>query len=221
MDPSFGEIDKLLAYLKSTRGFDFDAYKRTTLQRRVQKRISLVGLSQYDEYIDYLEVHPDEFQHLFNTILINVTSFFRDLESWDYLRETVLPRITEARTGDDDSIRVWNAGCASGQEAYTTAMMFAEALGTEAFRERVKIYATDLDDEALGQSRLASYSAKGVETLPDGYREKYFERVGDRFVFDRELRRSVIFGRHDLIQDAPISRVDLLMCRNTLMYFNA
>ncbi|CAN5379207.1 PAS domain S-box protein [soil metagenome] len=215
-----GEIEKLLAYLKSSRGFDFNAYKRTTLQRRIQKRMDLVGIASYDDYIDFLEVHPDEFMPLFNTVLINVTSFFRDQEAWDYIVETVVPRILEAKPGDEP-IRVWAAGCASGEEAYTVAMVLAEACGPVAFRERVKIYATDLDEEALNQSRLASYSGKHVENVPETFLAKYFERVNDRYVFDRELRRSVIFGRHDLIQDAPISRVDLLLCRNTLMYFNA
>src|SRR2546423_6292032 len=100
-------------------------------------------------------------------------------------------------------------------------MLLSEALGSTDFRERVKIYATDLDDGALNQSRVASYSEKDVENVPETLLHKYFEKANDRYIFDRELRRSIIFGRHDLLQDAPISRVDLLLCRNTLMYFNA
>ncbi|RYG34685.1 PAS domain S-box protein [bacterium] len=215
-----GDMNKLLSYLKGARGFDFNAYKRTTLQRRVQKRMALVGSATYEEYIDFLEVHPDEFPQLFNTILINVTSFFRDMESWDYIRDTVIPRILESKE-EREPIRIWGAGCASGEEACTVAILLAEALGTTAFRERVKIYATDLDDDALNQSRMASYTEREVEGVPPEFLKKYFERIQDRYVFDRELRRSVIFGKHDLIQDAPISRVDLLLCRNTLMYFNA
>ncbi|RYG16887.1 PAS domain S-box protein, partial [bacterium] len=161
-----------------------------------------------------------EFPHLFNTILINVTSFFRDPEAWDYLRDQVVPTVVLPQ-GHDQSLRVWVAGCASGEEACTVAMVLAEAMGRDAFRERVKIYATDLDDDALNTSRHATYTARQVESVPAELLTKYFERVGDRYVFDRELRRSIVFGRHDLINDAPISRVDLLLCRNTLMYFNA
>jgi two-component system CheB/CheR fusion protein len=116
---------------------------------------------------------------------------------------------------------VWSAGCASGQEAYTAAIMLAEELGLDAFRDRVKIYATDVDEQALAEARQAVYSAKQVADIPKPLLEKYFERNGELYTPNRELRRSVIFGRHDLIQDAPISRVDLLLCRNTLMYFNS
>jgi len=179
-----------------------------------------VDVPGYEEYVDYLEVHQNEFQHLFNTILINVTSFFRDREAWTYFESDVVPRIVETKPVEQP-IRVWAAGCASGEEAYSVAMILGEALGLPAFRDRVKIYATDLDEDALNTSRFASYSEREVESVPPPLLSKYFERVNDRYYFDRELRRSVIFGRHDLIQDAPISKVDILLCRNTLMYFNA
>ena len=117
-------------------------------------------------------------------------------------------------------IRVWSAGTASGEEAYSLAILLAEELGIEGFRSRVKIYATDVDDEALNQARQGSYGIKAVEEMPPELRDRYFERVGAQYVFHKELRRSVIFGRHDLVQDAPISRLSLLVCRNTLMYFN-
>ncbi|HXG63832.1 MAG TPA: protein-glutamate O-methyltransferase CheR, partial [Blastocatellia bacterium] len=213
-------FEALLDYLKRARGFDFTGYKRTSLKRRIQKRISMVGVEGFEEYLDYLEVHPEEFLHLFNTILINVTYFFRDEAAWEYLRTALIPRIVAGKKSDEP-IRVWSAGCASGEEAYTVAMLLAEELGEDAFRERVKVYATDADEEALMQARAASYSAKQVEAIPPELLEKYFERSETRYVFRKDLRRSVIFGRHDLIQDAPISRVDLLICRNTLMYFNA
>jgi two-component system, chemotaxis family, CheB/CheR fusion protein len=116
---------------------------------------------------------------------------------------------------------VWSAGCASGEEVYTIAMLLAQALGREQFRERVKIYGTDVDEEALGQARQAVYDSRGVEGVPPDLLQKYFDRQEEHFVFDKELRRSVIFGRHDLTQDAPISRINLLTCRNCLMYFNA
>jgi two-component system, chemotaxis family, CheB/CheR fusion protein len=200
--------------------FDFTGYKRTSLTRRIDKRIQDVGAGGYLAYLDHLEVDPEEFTQLFNTILLNVTSFFRDPPAWEFLGGEILPRLAKAKAADEP-IRIWSAGCASGEEAYTLAMVVAEALGPEAVRERVKIYATDVDEEALGEARQARYTARQVNGVPPELLERYFERNGDGYVFSKELRRSVIFGRHDLIQDAPISRIDLLVCRNTLMYLNS
>lgn len=212
-------FEEVLLYLKESRGFDFTGYKRTSLQRRVRHRMSQVGIENYADYIDQLQVNADEFGALFNTILINVTGFFRDPEAWTYLREDVIPAILAER-GPDDPIRVWSAGCASGEEAYSLAITLAEALGTDRFRQQVKIYATDVDDEALTQARLASYNERDLQALSPELTAKYFESQNGRYSFRKDLRRSIIFGRNDLVQDAPISRIDLLVCRNTLMYFN-
>ena len=216
-DPRF---ETLLEFLQRERGFDFTGYKRPSLIRRVRRRMQIIGIEDFERYIEYLEVHPEEFVQLFNTILINVTSFFRDEAPWEFLTKEVLPPLLAAKE-PHEHVRIWSAGCASGQEAYSLAIAFAEALGPEAFRERVKVYGTDADEEALNVARLASYNAKDVETLPPDLLERYFEPQKNRFVFRPELRRSIIFGRHDIVQDAPISRLDLLVCRNTLMYFNA
>ena len=151
-----------------------------------------------------------------------MTGFFRDPSAWECLTKDVVPKLV--RTDNPGKpIRIWEPqAVASGEEAYTLAIMLAEALGAEGFRERVKIYATDItDDIALSRARLAVYEAKEVENVPAELRDKYFEKVNYRYAFLKEYRRSVIFGRHDLLQDAPISRIDLLVCRNTLMYFNS
>jgi two-component system CheB/CheR fusion protein len=216
-DESF---EKLLLFLRQSRGFDFTGYKRSTLLRRVKHRMDQVGISNYPEYLNYLQQHQEEFSFLFNTILINVTSFFRDPAAWEYLSAEVLPRMIAAKS-PNEPIRVWSAGCASGEEAYTLAMALAEALGMSQFRERVKVYATDVDEDALRKARQGSFVDEDLEDVPASLREKYFETNGGRFLFRGDLRRTVIFGRHDLLQDAPISRIDLLVCRNTLMYFEA
>jgi two-component system CheB/CheR fusion protein len=148
------DLEVLLDYLRRSRGFDFTGYKRTSLSRRIERRIQDVGADGYLGYLDHLEVDPEEFTQLFNTILLNVTGFFRDPPVWEYLSAEVLPRLADAKAADEP-IRVWSAGCASGEEAYTLAMVVAEVLGAEAVRERVKIYATDVDEEALGQARQA------------------------------------------------------------------
>jgi two-component system CheB/CheR fusion protein len=214
------DFDALLDYLKRSRGFDFTGYKRASLTRRIHRRMQAVRVKTYGEFAQLLEQNPAEFDHLCNTVLINVTAFFRDGVPWDALTSEIVPRILESKR-PDDPIRVWSAGCASGEEAYTLAMVLAEPLGADAFRTRVKIYATDVDEQALTIARHATYDSKRVEGIPPELLERYFERQDGRYTFRKDLRRLVIFGRNDLVQDAPISRIDLLVCRNTLMYFNA
>ena len=217
MGPDFA---RLLEHIRDTRGFDFSGYKRTTLVRRVTKRMTQVGVKDYADYLEYLEANPDEFAALFNTILINVTSYFRDAQAWEYLQQEILPRIISSK-GQFEPIRVWCAGVASGEEAYSVAMLLCETLGVAAYRQRTKIYATDVDDDALTRARQGRAAAKDLEEVPASLREKYFEAEGDYYLLRSDLRRSIIFGRHDLLQDAPISRIDLLISRNTLMYFES
>lgn len=213
------DLTRLLEYLKASRGFDFTGYKVSTLSRRIQKRMGEVGVESYADYIDFLEVHPGEHAPLFNTVLIKVTSFFRDDEPWRTLAAELPVRLARM-VGEERPIRVWSAGCASGEEAYSIAMLLCEALGEEGFRQRVKIYGTDADEEALAAARLGAYDERHVAEVPPDLLGKYFEPSKGRHAFRADLRRALIFGRHDLVQDAAISRVDLLICRNVLMYFN-
>src|SRR5215212_6968982 len=199
-DPSF---ERLLNFLRDNRSFDFTGYKRPSLMRRVRHRMHEVGIESFDDYQDVLQLEPQEFTALFNTILINVTSFFRDAEAWEQLRTEVLPQILDASNGR--AIRVWSAGCSAGQEAYTIAMLLHEAMGSS-FRERAKIYATDIDADALNYARQASYAERETQGLPESYRDRYFDLINGRYVFTPDLRRSVIFGRNDVTADAPISR---------------
>ncbi|MGW2342034.1 CheR family methyltransferase [Streptomyces sp. NPDC001661] len=213
------ELEDLLRFLRDARGFDFTGYKRSSLGRRIRKRMADIGIDSYGEYRDQLETNAAEFGSLFNTILINVTSVFRDADAWTYMQREVIPEVL-AEHSPEDEIRVWSAGCSSGEEAYSLAIMFAEALGIEEAVSRVKVYGTDVDDEALRDARSGLYTAKALEPLSEELRGKYFEQNGSQFSFRADLRRRVIFGRHDITRDAPISRLDLLVCRNTLMYFN-
>lgn len=216
------EFESLINYIKRNRGFDFTGYKRSSLMRRVLKRMQAIEVESFTDYIDHLEVHPEEFIELFNTILINVTSFFRDRLAWEYIESNIIPQIL-AHKDPEEPIRVWSAGCATGQEAYTLAIVLAEALGIEQFKLQVKIYATDVDEDALDYARHATYDDREVAAagLSPELLEKYFDHSESKYIFRKDLRRSVIFGRHDLVHDAPISRIDLLVCRNSLMYFNA
>jgi CheR methyltransferase, SAM binding domain/CheR methyltransferase, all-alpha domain len=157
-DPDF---EQLLAFIRDERAFDFTGYKRPSLTRRITKRMDARGIDSFAAYQELLEAEPDEFGPLFDTILINVTSFFRDDLAWDYLTAEIVPKIVES----SHDIRIWSTGCATGEEAYTTAIVFAEALGEDDFRRCVKIYATDIDGGALSVGRHALLAADRVHEL--------------------------------------------------------
>jgi two-component system CheB/CheR fusion protein len=213
------ELTELLQYLHERRGLDLSGYKRVGLIRRLTKRMRTVGVEGFGAYQSFIETHPTEYTGLLDTLLINVTAFFRDDLPWEYLRTEIVPRLLEQK-GATEVIRVWCAGCATGEEAYSLAIVLAEALGIEKFMERVKLYATDLDNEALAKARLGTYSERDLAEVPAPIVEKYFDHRDQTLHFRKDLRRGVIFDRNDLVKDAPISHVDLLACRNTLMYFD-
>ena len=206
----------LIRYIQESRGIDFRGYKSTSLRRRIALRMEQVGAADYEAYHEFLEAHPQEFAELLNTILINVTSFFRDPEAWELLKTEIVLRLVASK--QHDTIRVWSIGCASGEEPYSLAILFAEAMGLTEFGQRVKIYATDLDESALNVARRATYLPRDLEHVPEALRQKYFEHTGNHYAVSRELRKCVIFGRHNIVHDAPISRINLIVCRNLLIY---
>ncbi len=214
------DFEELLDYLKRSRGFDFTGYKRASLVRRVSLRMKAVGVESFRDYLDFLQVDPAEYTALFDTLLINVTGFFRDPGAWEFMSSEILPGLLASK-GPSNPVRVWSAGCASGEEAYTLAIALAELLGVDEMRQRVKIYGTDIDEAALTIARHATYAPKALSAVPEPLLQKYFEKFGANYIFRKDLRRTVIFGRHDLVHAAPISHIDLLACRNTLMYLNA
>ena len=218
--PPDEELEALLVYLRDERGADFTGYKRPSVTRLINRRMRTAGVAGYREYVDLLQVEPSELAALLDVLLINVTSVFRDVEAWDELADRLLPAAL-AKLGPDEPVRVWSAACATGEEAYSVAMVLHGLLGDEQYKRRVKIYATDIDEHALGIARLGRYSPAALEHLTPSQRDTYFEQDGELLRFRSDLRPSLIFGRHDLLQDAPISRVLLLSCRNVLMYFTA
>lgn len=201
-------------------GFDFTAYNWSTVIPQVFMRMRANSIESLEEYMDHLLTHSDEFALLFDAILVHITAFFRDVGEWDALSEEVLPRIISGKRSNEP-IRVWSAGCSSGEEVYTLAILLAEALGMDAFRKNVRIFATDIDGEALAKGRRAVYSEKAVAAIPEELRSKYFNKVINSYVVRSELRDRVVFGRHDLFQDPPFSNIDLISCRNTLMFFKS
>jgi two-component system CheB/CheR fusion protein len=213
------KFETLLNYLRQKHHFDFTNYKREGLMRRISYRMQQLSITDFSKYNEYLEVDSEEFVNLFNIIENNFTYFFRDITDWHYLSNQIIPQIIASKSSEEP-IRTWSAGCSSGQETYTLAMILAELLGLEQFRQRVQIYGTDIDQEALNQARQGSYFSDQVSNVPGSLLNKYFERADDRYVFRRDLRSSIFFRSHNMIEAPPIPQIDLLLCRNTLIYFN-
>jgi two-component system CheB/CheR fusion protein len=212
-------LKDLLQELAEQRNFDFRGYKKTTLERRFRRRMFQLNLGGYADYGDYIRKHPDEINQLLNTLLINVTEFFRDPPAWEIMRHEILPSLLK-RLKPGHSFRVWSAGCASGEEPYSVAILLCEHFGQRVQDYDIKIYATDIDDEALNTARRGEYSIDSVRRIRPEWRDKYFHGKGLLRV-NRDVRRLVIFGRSNLAHDAPISHVNLLICRNLLIYFDS
>lgn len=212
------DIEPLLELIRDSC-LDFSGYRRASLARRIEKRMRALGMPDVAQYRELLKISSVEREKLVDAILINVTRFFRDDSSWAFLADEVVPQLVLQRPAPK-RIRIWCAGCASGEEAYTLAMLFADALGMDDFTKRVRIHATDVDTSALAQARRASYTEQQVEHVPDDLRRRYFRHSGRFWFIREEIRRPVRFSRHSIICDPPIPNVDLLSCRNTLMYLN-
>jgi two-component system, chemotaxis family, CheB/CheR fusion protein len=200
---------------------DFRPYKPTTIMRRISRRMAVTHVGNLRDYAKYLEDHPDEVAELVMSFLIKVTEFFRDEQAFAYLKKNVMPRIIERAQESDKTLRFWSAGCATGEEPYTLALLVADLLGAELPHWSVKIFATDLDEGAINFARRGLYPPNVLEKLPEGYRDRYFEKVDHGYRISKTLRQMVIFGHQDLSRGVPFPRIDLVVCRNLLIYFNA
>lgn len=223
--PEEGQVEdrgfhRVLERLHSHHGFDFREYKEASLARRIRARMSQMHVDGFNDYVRYLDRHPNEYAPLIDTILINVTGFFRDPEAWQVLRRDVLPKIVDD-AATSRNIRVWCAGCSSGEEAYSAGIAVAEALRERSRGYDVKIYATDVDEEALASARAGLYRLDQLKDVPSELVERYFTPDGQAYRVSRDIRRWCLFGKHDVAHDPPLSHVDLLICRNVLIYFDA
>ena len=209
----------LLQWLAEERNLDLRGYKTSSLERRFRHRMFQLKIADFGDYLGYIRDHPDEVTALLNTVLINVTHFFRDPQGWEALRTQVLPELVE-RLQPGDTFRAWSAGCASGEEAYSIAILLSEQFGEDLKNYDVKVYATDVDEDTLNIARRGEYPTDKLRHVRPEWREKYFK---DDHIsrINREIRRLCIFGRGNLVSDAPISHVHLLLCRNVLIYFNS
>ena len=220
VDANDPALEALLDQLSDRYNFDFHDYKTASLVRRLRTRMHQVHVDGFEAYARYVDTHPDEHVTLFNTILINVTGFFRDPEAWRALGEAIIPRVVE-EAAETRSIRVWSPGCSSGEEPYSIALLLAEQLGERAGEFEIKIYGTDVDTDALTAARQALYRSDQIKDVPEPMLDRYFTRDGSLWRLRRDIRRWCIFGVHNLTQAPPLSHVDLLVCRNVLIYFNS
>ncbi|WP_308815481.1 CheR family methyltransferase [Sphingomonas sp. GV3] len=212
-------VDDLCRVLRTAIGHDFSGYKRSTLIRRVERRMHVLGIETGRAYLERVRRDSDECEALFRDLLINVTRFFRDAEFFETLRTRVIEPLLRDRAPDED-VRVWIPGCSSGEEAYSIAMLFAEAARTTGQPLAVQIFATDIDEQMLGQAREGTYPAAALADIPAALRERYTILHADRFTIVPHIRDMIRFSNHSLVKDPPFSRIDLLSCRNLLIYFD-
>lgn len=196
----------------------FGQYRRESLFRRIRRRMRTVGIEDLAGYRDYLNVHPEEHGHLCRDVPVHRTEFLRDPAAWGLLASRYLPALlADKRPGD--GVRAWSAGCATGEEAYTLAMVLLEVAAEAGFRGPTRVYGTDVSERAVERARAGRFSGERLAALPAPLRDRHFARHGDDWRPSMPLRRSIVFAGHDLLRDPPLGRVDVLVCRNTLMYF--
>jgi two-component system, chemotaxis family, CheB/CheR fusion protein len=209
---------KILMLLRTKTRHDFSLYKLNTIRRRIERRMDVHNLTDPGAYARYLAENPAEVHVLFKELLINVTSFFRDPEAFEVLKSDIIPGLLENKP-EDYVFRVWVAGCATGEEAYSIAMIFRECIDAARHSFRVQIYATDIDDDAIAVARVGFYPENiAIDVHADRLR-RFFVKEETGFRIKKEIREMVIFAVQDVIRDPPFTRLDLLSCRNLLIYF--
>lgn len=212
-------LQKIFVQLRRRADHDFSHYKRATVLRRIARRMQVHQMPGLAAYLEVLREDPAETEALFRELLISVTNFFRDPEAMDVLAREVIPELCEKLRGG--TLRVWVPGCATGEEAYSLAMLLSEACEGLASPPRVQIFATDVDERALATARRGLYPDAIAGDVSDARLARFFERAGSEFAVKASLRETILFTRHDLLRDPPFSRLDLVSCRNLLIYLKS
>lgn len=216
-DADLGAIRRILAILAARTGHDFALYKQITVLRRIQRRMLLQQIDDLDEYGRYLNRNPDEVQALFQEMLIGVTEFFRDPEAFEVLKQEVLPALLEGR-GSGAPLRVWVPACATGEEAYSLAILIREYLEEQTAAARVQIFATDIDEEAIARARRGIYPSTISACVSPQRLQHFFTREDGVYQVSEEVRKMIVFAPQSIAKDPPFSRLDLVSCRNLLIY---
>jgi two-component system CheB/CheR fusion protein len=212
-------LSRIADILRNKTGNDFHGYKQNTFLRRVQRRMQVVQFDEIAPYVEFLRTDQDEVHHLFNDLLIGVTEFFRDKREFEVLQNQVIPRIFEDK-GAGQQVRIWVLGCATGEEAYSIGILLREQMAKMDTAPHVQIFATDIDGRALAAARVGRYRTNIEGDMTAERLARWFVREGDTYCVVKELREMCIFSQHNLIKDAPFSKLDLVSCRNLLIYLN-
>jgi two-component system, chemotaxis family, CheB/CheR fusion protein len=213
-------LSKIFSLLRATTRVDFTYYKHTTIKRRIFRRMALYRLEQFDDYVRYLQENPTELQALYQEILINVTSFFRDAAAFEVLKQRVFPALLKGRA-PDAPIRIWVAGCSTGEEAYSIAICLLESLTQHLRQPPIQIFATDVSEIVIEKARLGIYTQSQVLDVSADRLQRFFTPVEGGYQINKSVRELCIFARQNLIGDPPFSRLDLISCRNVFIYFGA
>jgi two-component system, chemotaxis family, CheB/CheR fusion protein len=216
--PRDNELEAILEKVRQVRNFDFRNYKRATLQRRIERRMQATRCRTRTAYLALLERDPTEVSTLVSSMLIKLTTFFRDREVWQTLEQNLVELL---RQRPDKELRIWSAGCATGEEAYSIAIAAAEALGPGHPGPELKVFGTDVDEDAISFARRGVYSPEQLENVSPERLSRFFMRTGNSFTVRKEIRRAVVFGVNNLVSDAPVSRIDLILCRNVFIYLDS
>jgi two-component system, chemotaxis family, CheB/CheR fusion protein len=212
-------LKRIFRLLQRQNGTDFSSYKRSTVQRRLARRMALRQASELSEYTELLTKDAAEVQALAQDFLIRVTSFFRDPETFEGLAETVFPALFEDRS-HKDPLRIWVPGCASGEEAYSIAIVLLEYLGDRATATRVQIFGTDLSDVAIQKARSGLYTDSIADEISPERLQRFFVKLDEHYQISKTIRDLCVFARQDVTRDPPFSRLDLVSCRNLLIYLD-
>ncbi|OUP86118.1 hypothetical protein B5F07_02115 [Lachnoclostridium sp. An169] len=209
---------RIYAILKKASGIDFTNYKRTTVLRRIERRMVVTHKPSLAEYVEFLSGDADEASILVKEILIGVTNFFRDPSFFEKLKQKVIYRIVE-RAGENEPVRVWSAGCSTGEEAYSLAILFREVLDELGVQRDVKIFATDVDTKAIEQAGKGVFTESILDDVSSERLAKFFTKKNDQYTISKEIRRMIIFAPHNMLSDPPFGKLDLISCRNVMIYF--
>ncbi|GAB4413235.1 MAG: hypothetical protein OHK0032_09300 [Thermodesulfovibrionales bacterium] len=211
--PGENSFQEFLEMLYCERGWDFRNYKKSSLMRRIALRLNACNISSYNDYYRLLRSDPSEYGRLFSTITIKVSEFFREPWVFEFLREIIISRFSGT-----EGLRAWCCGCASGDEAYSLGILFAECLTPTALKG-AKIFATDIDSNAIDAARRAIYREGSIKNVSDERRARYFISTDKGYKVRYDIRNILRFGILDIVRDPPISKIDILLCRNLLIYF--
>lgn len=211
-------ISQIYRIIFEEKGVDFSQYKKNTLTRRIERRLAALKIETLNDYVDYLKMNIDEVTNLYNDILIGVTEFFRDPEVFEEIKEQIALLLEKKEQGEE--IRFWSIGCSTGEEAYTLAIILSEILQEKITKYKVKIFATDIDDESLKIARAGIYAETSLTNVNKNLVNKYFSIHKNQFEIKKSIRELVVFSKHNIISDSPFLRADLISCRNMLIYFN-